>query len=61
MLKKEATYLGKKEVVKSIASSSEYNLTSTNGSNTDVRPTLFLYYRPILLTALTNYSRRIEM
>ena len=40
MLKKQASYLAKKEVVKNMASSSEYNLTSASGSDTDESPTI---------------------
>ena len=39
-LKKQSTYLAKKEVVKIMASSSEYNLTSASGSDTDESPTI---------------------
>ena len=39
-LKKQSTYLAKKEVVKIMASSSEYNLTSACGSDTDESPTI---------------------
>ena len=40
LLKKQTTYLAKKEVVKNMASSSEYNLTSASGSDTDESPTI---------------------
>ena len=38
-----------------MASSPEYNLTSTSGYDTDVSQALFLYHRPILLIALNSY------
>ena len=38
-----------------MAFSLEYNRTSTSGSDTDVSPKLFLYYRPVLMTALARY------
>ena len=44
-----------------MASLSEYDLTLTSGSGTDVSTTLFLYYRPILLTALASYWWQREM
>ena len=44
-----------------MASSSEYNLTSTSGSDNDVSPTLFLCYRPIILTTLTSYWQRSQI